>query len=690
MSRSKSPQEQEIRDGRRGARPRRAAGILAASLAFGLGIGAAPADAGTFQVSQCNTVGLTPASPAAMHNAAWSNSGATSYIGGCTGNGDGLHVWYGNRRLAHNETANRDFHMPSAMANTTVASIRVAYTANQQTTSTNPAYWSIYAAGSLLLQRNLFNGSDANNGVLLTTPAGTRVVQIGTYCSPANGPGYCNWTGDAYVLDGLTFNLEESAAPTGDATGVLLDAGAQAGTRPLDVTASDIDSGVRRIAVTLDGVDAGSIDLSADCRVDRFSPCPTDVAKSIDVDTTTVPDGSRLLRVVMTDLAGNSRTVNKGLITIDNVPAPSNTSAPTVSGEKRVGHTLLGTTGSWTGADLTYTYRWERYAAHGWEDIPDATSARYTTTKHETGMRLRLKVTARNAEGSTVAYSDATNPIVAPGPTDRDGDFDGDGVVNDVDGDDDGDGTPDVQDAAPFDPNLGAPGGADAPRPVGAAPTFNSPNGNNASSGAALSARFTDNRSRTITTRYGSVRHVTGTLVAANGAPIGGAQLQVISHTLAMGAKPVVAGTVTTDPRGRFRFAIPVGASRRVQVAYKWFREAAQYTHTTTVRVNVRPRVTVKAHRERLRNGQTVRFAGRVAGAPRDARKVVELQARVGRAWQTFGTARLRANGTFAYRYRFTRTSRPTAYVFRASVKAERGWPFLTGQSRTEKVSVRP
>ena len=689
MSHSKSGSRGKLA----GERERRGARAALATLGL-VGLVAAvaptPATAGTFQVSQCNTVGLAPASPAALFSAAWSTSGAAGFTSGCTGNGGGLHVTYNNRRLAHNTTSNQDFHMPSAMANTTISSVRVAYTANQQSASANPAYWSIYASGSLLLQRNLLGGSDSSSGVLLTTPAGSRLLQVGTYCSPANGPGDCNWAGDAYVINGLTFNLEENVDPTGEATGALVGAGPQSGTKPLDITAADVDSGVRRLDVTLDGVAAGSSDLSADCRIDTFSPCPTNVTRSVDVDTTRVPDGTRLLRLIVTDLAGNTKTVNKGYVTVDNVPAPANSSVPTISGEKRVNRTLVGSAGSWSGAGLSYAYRWERYAAAGWENIPDATSSTYTTTVHELGMRLRLKVTATNPEGSTVAYSDATNPVVAPGPTDIDGDFDGDGLTNGIDPDDDGDGTSDVQDAAPFDPRVGAPDAAGAPRPVGAEPSFSTPNGQNASNAATLTARFSDNRSKTITTRYGRVRHVTGTLVAASGAPIGGAQLAVISETLAMGATPVSAGTVTTDPSGRFRFAIPIGASRRIQVAYKWFRESAQYTHTTTVTVNVVPRVTMKANRSRLRNRQSVSFAGKVAGAPRGARKVVELQARVGRAWQTFGTARLRANGTFTYRYRFTRTSRPTVYQFRASVKAERGWPFLTGQSRATKVAVRP
>ena len=663
---------------------------MTAVAAVGLCTTTAPASAqaGSFQVSNCRTVGLNPAANVSYESARWDLTPGVvdGMASGCTGDGAAMNVWQANRRLYANEDMVNRFSLPAGMSGTTITALDIAFQAYQQSSSTNPAYFTISAGGTTLASHDQ-TGAYHTDGRRLTTPAGSRNLDVRVRCSPVNGPGYCNWTTDTYRIFGLTMTLEESVQPAGDATGALLGAGEQAGTRPLDITASDADSGVKRIDVTLDGVDVGGTDLGADCHPDRFSPCPTSVTRSVDVDTTKVSDGSRLLRLVVTDLAGNARTINKGYVAVENVPAPSNSTVPTISGEKRVGRTLTGAPGSWSGTELSYAYRWERYAAHGWEDIPDATQASFTTTKHETGMRLRLKVTASNAEGSTVAYSDATNPIVAPGPTEADGDFDGDGVSNDVDADDDGDGTPDAQDAGPFDPKIGA---AEAPRAVGAAPSFNSPNGQNATSGATLSARFTDSRSKTITTRYGRVRHVTGALTAASGAPIAGAQLTVISETLAMGAAPVNAGTVTTDSTGRFRFAIPVGASRKIQVAYKWFRESAHYTHTTTVTVNVVPRVTMKADRRRLRNGQSVSFAGKVAGAPRDARRVVELQAQVGRSWQTFGTARLRSNGTFAYRYRFTRTSRPTTYRFRANVKAERGWPFLSGQSAATKVAVKP
>ena len=92
--------------------------------------------------------------------------------------------------------------------------------------------------------------------------------------------------------------------------------------------------------------------------------------------------------------------------------------------------------------------------------------------------------------------------------------------------------------------------------------------------------------------------------------------------------------------------------------------------------------------RAALRNGQTVKFRGSVAGAPQDSRKVVELQVRKGKSWMTFRSTRLR-NGRFSESYKFTRTVGTAKYVFRARVRAEAGFPFNTGQSKQVRVTVR-
>ena len=707
-------------------------GALAA-ISAGAAIDVPAARAGSFEVSQCNALtdngtAISGAS-AGYQSALWNSGGASSFLAGCTGTGDFLNITHPNFRLHSDETAGHGLHLPAGMANTTIRNVDASFIAHAQAPSTNPAYLMMKSGGTTL-------ESVTTDTVIwpkrYTPPAGSRNVEFYMWCSPANGPGYCNWSAASWTLRALTLRLEESALPSADASGPLLSGGEQAGIRPVDITASDADSGVKKVAVTLDGVNVGSFDFAASCSIDRLRPCPPDVLQSLDVDTTKVADGSRLLRLVATDRAGNTRTVNKGYLIVENVPPPASITQPTVTGEKRLNRTLSGDKGTWTGDGITYSYRWQRYEDGAWANVPDATALSHSTTSHDVGKRLRLKVTATNIEGSTDAYSDVTDPIAAPGATDADGDFDSDGILNDVDADDDGDGVDDVEDAAPFDsdnpkdapgadfdgdgipnrtdadddgdgiadyedaspydPAISAPDSATVvpETSTGPAPAFNTDNGAGASPRAALAARFADSRARRVKARFGQTRRITGTLLTADGKPIAGARLDVISHTLAMGARPAIVAQVVTDANGRYSYTIPSGPSRRISVAYRWYLEASSHTHTTTVRVDVVPRVTLKVDRTALRNKQAVRFAGKVAGAPRGARKVVELEALDGRIWRTFATARLARNGTFTYSYRFKRTTRPTNYRFRARVKAEQGWPFLTGQSRPAKVSVRP
>jgi hypothetical protein len=85
---------------------------------------------------------------------------------------------------------------------------------------------------------------------------------------------------------------------------------------------------------------------------------------------------------------------------------PRNTSPPTISGTERVGETLTGNPGSWTGtAPITFSYQWIRCNSRSANcaAIRGATSRQYTLTADDLGRRLLFLVTARNADGSANA-----------------------------------------------------------------------------------------------------------------------------------------------------------------------------------------------------------------------------------------------------------------------------------------------
>jgi hypothetical protein len=95
--------------------------------------------------------------------------------------------------------------------------------------------------------------------------------------------------------------------------------------------------------------------------------------------------------------------------------APSNTSPPTVSGMTIKGETLVASTGSWTGTEpISFSFQWQRCNADGasCSSISSATKTSYVLVDGDVGARLRVLVTASNAEGMTAALSDATSVVV--------------------------------------------------------------------------------------------------------------------------------------------------------------------------------------------------------------------------------------------------------------------------------------
>lgn len=109
-------------------------------------------------------------------------------------------------------------------------------------------------------------------------------------------------------------------------------------------------------------------------------------------------------------------------------PPPVSTSAPTVSGEGRVGATLTCDPGAWDGA-TRFTYTWERGG------FAVATGPTYTLTEDDADAELRCVVTGSDGAGqSTRAASAATTWLrrpAAPGALTVDaGDPDADGALS--------------------------------------------------------------------------------------------------------------------------------------------------------------------------------------------------------------------------------------------------------------------
>jgi hypothetical protein len=101
---------------------------------------------------------------------------------------------------------------------------------------------------------------------------------------------------------------------------------------------------------------------------------------------------------------------------------PTNTAEPTINGRAEQGRTLSATRGSWSGTQpFSYAYQWVRCGADGGRPdggdcaiVSGATDRDYRLGSGDVGFRMRVRVTAANADGSRTAASNPTSTVVGP------------------------------------------------------------------------------------------------------------------------------------------------------------------------------------------------------------------------------------------------------------------------------------
>ncbi len=126
--------------------------------------------------------------------------------------------------------------------------------------------------------------------------------------------------------------------------------------------------------------------------------------------------GRRLrVRVTAANSEGSASAVSNATAAVQAAPTrPRNSTAPSISGTLQVGQTVTANNGDWTGQQpMTFTYQWRRCDSNGGScsDISGARSKTYALTSADQGNTLRVRVTARNAAGSTTATSAASGVV---------------------------------------------------------------------------------------------------------------------------------------------------------------------------------------------------------------------------------------------------------------------------------------
>ncbi|HEV2075250.1 MAG TPA: hypothetical protein VGR10_03345 [Thermoleophilaceae bacterium] len=468
----------------------------------------------------------------------------------------------------------------------------------------------------------------------LTTGLNDRsMVRIVATCGASAG---CRTDGRSRAEDPVRARLAVHSAavevrdgtePSLDGTdGDLLARGWQRGSRTAVVRAAD-NVGVRTTELEVPGV-RRSVDRNA-CDYTRPAPCPRAVAHTHRLDTRELADGHRVIALIALDTAGN-RTRLERTIQVDNhAPAP-------VSGVRVIG-------GEGTRSTNSFDVRWT---------APPGQAAPIAKAHYRL---CRVGSPGRCVEASRQGGAGGLDDLSVPGR----GDW---------------------RFSVWLEDEAGNAERANASAPV----TLRFDDRLPAHVVAGVESR--DGPRSHLTVPFGTRPTISGTVTGADGTPVGGGSVTVTERIRGRTEFRRV-GAVTVDGRGAFAYRAASGPSRTLRLG---FRGSERYRPAEArVRLSVRARSSLRVSRHRVRNGDRVRFKGRLLGGRVPARgKLVQLQARYRNRWRTFALVRSNRRGAWRYPYRFGGTRGRFTYPFRVRIPRERGYPYAVGHSRTVRVTV--
>lgn len=671
-----------------------------------------PAQAGTYKVQMCRLSDGSPAPVTGWHSLSGNSCAAGGTFGVSWPSGAGV-----NASLVATLSVPSDVAITRADAwreFSAPASWQGAQPTVNGTWETRGWTGSTYTGDQAI---NAYNPASPNNALIANNPSSMYLRLDCWYNGPAT-PNNC--TGNIhYSVFKLDLHMTDGVAPqvTQAPSGPLLAGGWLAGpSASMTIGASDVGSGAYRAFIRIgsttryarlapndDGCADGEPDAGTAYEFAELVPCTTaGTTYAPAFDLAAIGDGTHTnVTIGIEDAAGNERVALTNQTLRINAPGgtlpdpatpctngtyddagvcqvapPTRTTDPLLTGTAQEGGSLSTDDGTWTAiAGATWSYGWQRCDAGGGScaDIAGALARAYGVTSADVGKRLRSKVSVTTNGGTATAYS-TPSPVVAEATSSGGGAPSGGG----------GGGGGRTGDDPVASPATTPPPPA-APPATGGQPRAN---GTDATPGATIALRANGSDRREVSIVYGRDVVVEGRLATPRGKPIGGATIDVFSTPRSGASTSRREAPVVSAADGTFRVVLPPGASRVMRFAYRAFLDDAEYSETAELDLRVRTKARLKATPKRLRNGSAVTFRGRVDGAPRGSRKVVEMQVQQEGEWLTFATTRIK-RGRFTHKYRFTRTTRRTPYVFRAVVRTEAGWPYETGASNATRVVVR-
>ena len=235
----------------------------------------------------------------------------------------------------------------------------------------------------------------------------------------ASGPTYVLAVGDVGSTIGVSVMASSAGGSTvanGALTGVVVG-------RPLTNTSPPSISGMPQVAQTL-SANPGSWSVPTlsvaytwnRCDADGVSNCAA-IATGSQYLATAADIGHTIVLTAGATSPGRSASAQSPPLTIQALPVPQNTSAPTIAGIAQRTATLTASPGSWTNSP-TLAYQWQRCDAtgHNCADLAGATAATYLLVKADEGSTITVRITATNSNGSNSATAHTTGVIAAIPP----------------------------------------------------------------------------------------------------------------------------------------------------------------------------------------------------------------------------------------------------------------------------------